>query len=166
MVYITQIRLSGGTGVQHISHVYWEQPSPGRSGTYTRQQMVDYINRGNDVFVRGPGNTSDAKVVVVNANPPRLKAAADGREANNLLSLSQNSRYVAKGNRVHVLKPGTTGGTTIATPTRCSPPTSSCCPVSDHESLCRPQHPQAPPCVGLIRQRLPARSEAVASPVA
>lgn len=87
MVYITHIRLSGGTGVQHISHVYWEQPSHGRSGTYTRQQMVDYINRGNDVHVRGRGNTKDAKVVVVNANPPHLKTVADGRETNNLLSL-------------------------------------------------------------------------------
>ena len=89
MVYITHIRLSGGRGVQHITHVRWEQPSYGRSGTYARQQMVDYINGGNDVYVRGHGNANDAKVVVVNTNPPHLKTVADGRETNNLLSLPE-----------------------------------------------------------------------------
>lgn len=87
MVYITHIRLKDGAGVQHISHVKWEQPSHGKAGEYTRQQMVNYINGGNDVYVRARGNASDAKVVVVNANPPHLKTVADGRETNNLLSL-------------------------------------------------------------------------------
>ncbi len=89
MVYITHIRLRDGTGVQHISHVRWEQPSHGRSGDNTRETMVGYINEGNDVYVRGPGNASDAKVVVVNAHPPHLKTVADGRETNNLLALPQ-----------------------------------------------------------------------------
>lgn len=87
MVYITHIRLKDGTGVQHISRVKWEQPSHGKAGEYTRQQMVNYINDGNDVYVRGRGNASDAKVVVVIATPPHLKTVADGRETNNLLSL-------------------------------------------------------------------------------
>lgn len=87
MVYITHIRLNGGRGLEHISELKWEQPSHDKSGHLTRQQMVDFINRGNDVYVRGRGNTPDAKVVVVNANPPHLKTVADGRETNNLLSL-------------------------------------------------------------------------------
>ncbi len=87
MVYITHIRLRNGSGLQHISHVRWERPSHGRAGDYSRDQMVGYINQGNDVYVRGPGNASDAKVVVVNTTPPHLKTVADGRETNNLLSL-------------------------------------------------------------------------------
>lgn len=87
MVYITHIRLSGGTGVQHITHVKWTQPSHGKSGTATRDQMVQYIRNGTDVRVSD--GVHDVKVVVVDTNSPYIRTEADGRETNNLLSLPQ-----------------------------------------------------------------------------
>ncbi len=87
MVYITHIRFSDGSGMQHIALVRWEQPGYGRQGVNTRAQMVDYLREGNDVFVRGRGNTPDAKVVIADANPPHLKTVADGRDSNDLLCL-------------------------------------------------------------------------------
>ncbi len=81
MVYITHIRIMGGDGVEHITRVRWEQPSHGTARECSLAQMVEFIRDGNDVFVL------DAKVVVVNGNPPYLRTVADGRESNNLLSL-------------------------------------------------------------------------------
>jgi hypothetical protein len=85
MVYITHIRLCGGTGLQHITHVRWEETFTGRSNTLTRARMVRHICEGNDVWVRG--NDRDAKVAVVTANPAFIRTLADGQETSNLLSL-------------------------------------------------------------------------------
>jgi hypothetical protein len=46
--------------------------------------MVEFINKGNAVFVHG---TPDAQVGVVNGTPPYLRTYADGVWTNNLLSL-------------------------------------------------------------------------------
>lgn len=46
--------------------------------------MVEFINKGNQVFVHG---APDAQVKVMNANPPYLRTSADGNWTNNLLAL-------------------------------------------------------------------------------
>ena len=85
MVYVTHIRLTGGSSLQHITHVRWQESFTGRSNTLTRARMVQHICEGNDVWVRG--SDRDAKVAVVTGNPPFIRTVADGHETNNLLSL-------------------------------------------------------------------------------
>ena len=82
--YITHIRLSppNANDHEHITHVRWEQP--GKTGDLTRQEMVEFIKRGNRVWVHG---SPDAEVGVVDGNPPYLRTHADGYWNNNLLSL-------------------------------------------------------------------------------
>ena len=82
--YITHIRLSPPTSNdhQHITHVRWEQAP--KTGESTRQAMVDFIEKGNAVFVHG---NPDARVGVVKGNPPYLRTYADSQWTNNLLSL-------------------------------------------------------------------------------
>ncbi|MCR9160833.1 MAG: DUF3892 domain-containing protein [Nannocystaceae bacterium] len=85
MVYITEIRLSGGSDSQHITHVKWIQPSQGRAGTATRAEMVQYIRGGSPVSVAD--GFRNVEVQVVDADPPHIRTVADGRETNNLLEL-------------------------------------------------------------------------------
>lgn len=82
--YITAVRMSPSTANdhEHISEVGWEQP--GEPGTCTRQAMIDFIEKGNAVYVHG---SPDAQVGVVRATPPYLRTHADGNWTNNLLSL-------------------------------------------------------------------------------
>jgi hypothetical protein len=82
--YITYIRMSppNSTDHQHISEVRWSQP--GQTGECSRAAMVEFINKGNPVFVQG---TPDVQVGVVDSNPPYLRTYADGNWSNNLLSL-------------------------------------------------------------------------------
>lgn len=82
--YITGIRLSppSSTNHEHIRDVKWSQP--GKSDTCTRAAMVDFINKGNLVYVKG---TPDVRVGVVKADPPYLRTFADKVWTNNLLSL-------------------------------------------------------------------------------
>lgn len=82
--YITHIRMSpaNATDHEHISEVKWSQPI--ESGNCSRAAMVDFINEGNAVFVRG---TPDAQVGVVNTTPAYLRTYADKVWTNNLLSL-------------------------------------------------------------------------------
>ena len=87
MVYITHIRLSGGNGVQHITHVKWTHPVHGLSGTETRAKMAEYIRSGTDVRVSD--GVHEVTVVAVDTNPSYIRTQADGRETNNLLTLPQ-----------------------------------------------------------------------------
>ncbi len=82
--YITAVRMSPSTANdhEHISEVRWEQP--GKTDTCTRQAMINFIEKGNAVYVHG---SPDAQVGVVRATPPYLRTYADGNWTNNLLSL-------------------------------------------------------------------------------
>ena len=82
--YITHVRLSppNSNEHEHITHVRWWQPS--ETGECTKSAMVDFINKGNAVFVSG---NPDVRVGVVNGNPPYLRTYADKQWTNNLLSL-------------------------------------------------------------------------------
>jgi uracil-DNA glycosylase len=87
--YITHVRLSPPScnDRQHISEVRWSQP--GQTNECTRAAMVDFVNKGNAVFVHG---SPDAKVGVVNGSPPYLRTHADGNWTNNRLSLPRFCR--------------------------------------------------------------------------
>lgn len=82
--YITHVRLSppSSNDHQHITDVRWSQP--GQTGNPSRADMVEFISKGNAVFVSG---NPDAQVGVVKATPPYLRTYADGNWTNNLLNL-------------------------------------------------------------------------------
>jgi len=77
--------MSGGQNHEHISEVRWKNPETGESNTSTRQQMVEWINKGGRALV-----TDGARVVevrVVDADPPYIRTWADGVWTDNLLAL-------------------------------------------------------------------------------
>ncbi|HZL04955.1 MAG TPA: DUF3892 domain-containing protein [Coriobacteriia bacterium] len=82
--YITHIRMSppNASDHEHISEVRWSQPGSG--GECSRAAMVEFIDKGEAVFVHG---APDAQVGVVHADPPYLRTYADRVWTNNLLSL-------------------------------------------------------------------------------
>ena len=82
--YITAVRMSPSTANdhEHISEVRWEEP--GKSNSCDKQSMVEFIDKGNSVYVHG---SPDAQVGVVKWTPPYLRTHADWNCTNNLLSL-------------------------------------------------------------------------------
>lgn len=86
MIYITNIRLSGGTTLQHIEMLRWLNPATNKTGDSTRQTMVDWIDKeGGDARVRGPDG--DVAVTVVHVKPPYIKTKPNKTHEDNLLSL-------------------------------------------------------------------------------
>ncbi|NTX01829.1 DUF3892 domain-containing protein [Myxococcus sp. CA040A] len=85
--YITGIRLSGGTGLEHITEFRWDEGEKGqRDGQSSRPVMVQWVQSGNSAFVKAkPG--VDVRVVPVNANPPYLRTEANETTTDNLLKL-------------------------------------------------------------------------------
>lgn len=85
-------RMAGGTGHEHISHLWWESDS-GANGVYTREQMVAYIeaNGNNSVWCPDKNPALQGAWVHVHSNG-RIKyvqTVADGRKTDNLLSLPE-----------------------------------------------------------------------------
>lgn len=88
MVYITAVHMEGTESHEHIASVRWRNPSSGKTGQNSRQEMVDWIKNENGVAkVQGTGGASDVSVGVVEASPPYLRTYADRQWTNNLLSL-------------------------------------------------------------------------------
>lgn len=87
MVYITEIHMSpGGTQHEHIEKVLWKDTGNGDTSEATVAQMVDYIERGNSVYVEGP---PAVQVGVWTSSNGRkyIRTYSDGTWNNNLLSL-------------------------------------------------------------------------------
>ena len=87
MIYITAIRLSaGGNTLKHITDVRWFEPSTGNRNDWPRSRMVTWIRdeRGD---ARVKDQRGEAQVIVVEDNPPYLKASPNDRTTDNLLSL-------------------------------------------------------------------------------
>ncbi len=86
MIYIVAIRLSaGGTTVQHITDVRYEDTNTRQRKDVSRAKMVEMIDGGTSVWVRD--TRGDVRVNVVRANPPYLRTAPDDRSMDNLLAL-------------------------------------------------------------------------------
>lgn len=85
MIHITHVRIAGENQHEHISHVKWRNSSTNATGEMTRADMVDWINKGNAVYVTDGTNT--VSVGVVKANPSYLRTYADGKWTDNLLAL-------------------------------------------------------------------------------
>jgi hypothetical protein len=88
-IRFTAIRLSGGTDHEHIVHLWWTNPSTGKSGDNTRASLVDWIENDNGkAYVEdGAGNRADVGVVAPTHGAKYLRTHADGKWTNNLLAL-------------------------------------------------------------------------------
>jgi hypothetical protein len=86
MIYITHVRLSppNSRNHEHITHLAWRDPSSGGTGQTTRQQIVMWIEDGNEARVQG---NPDVRVHVIDARPKYLRTAANNTYTDNLLNL-------------------------------------------------------------------------------
>lgn len=88
-IRFTAIRLSGGTQHEHITRLWWVNPSNSKSGDDTRAELVAWIeNDGGKAYVEdSAGNRADVGVVKPATGAKYLRTHADGKWTNNLLSL-------------------------------------------------------------------------------
>lgn len=86
MIYITQVRMSGGTSHQHIAAVRWTSATDGNTGESTTAVMVSWI-RDDKGDARVKDAQGEVRVGVVDGTPSYLRTFADGRWTDNLLSL-------------------------------------------------------------------------------
>ncbi len=88
MVYVTHVRLGGGTGNQHITDVRWKDPADDATGSSTTAAMVEWIETNKGVAKVTDGtNTATVGVVRETGHSPYLRTYADGKWTDNLLSL-------------------------------------------------------------------------------
>jgi len=93
----TARRMAGGTGHEHISHLWWDQVDESRkvlqSGNSTREEMVAYIEKNGNNSVWCPDRNPQLQGAWVhvhsNGRIKYLQTVADGRKTDNLLSLPQ-----------------------------------------------------------------------------
>ena len=88
-IRITHIRQAGGTGHEHIAHLWWTNPASGKTGDNTRAQIVSWIEdkHGKAYVEDGLGNRADVGVVTPASGSKYLRTYADGRWTDNLLAL-------------------------------------------------------------------------------
>lgn len=88
-IKITAIRQSGGTGHEHITHLWWVSPASGETGDDSRAGIVAWIeNQNGKAYVEdGSGNRADVRVVHPASGTKYLRTHADGRWTDNLLAL-------------------------------------------------------------------------------
>lgn len=88
-IKFTAIRLSGGTGHEHITQLWWVDPADGKVGNNSRAQLVAWIeNQNGKAYVEDRwGNRSDVGVVVPRFGEKYLRSYANGVATDNLLAL-------------------------------------------------------------------------------
>ncbi|MHB1486585.1 MAG: DUF3892 domain-containing protein [Acidimicrobiales bacterium] len=86
-IYITARHMVGGSKHEHIDEVKWENRGDGKSGKFSRAEMVKWIEGGGDARVAK--STSYVKVRVVDAIPKYIRTYADGIWTDNLLALPE-----------------------------------------------------------------------------
>lgn len=85
MVYITAISPNDARQHEHITEVRWLDSGNSTSNTMTTAQAVDWLAKGNKLYVadlKGP-----VEVRVVQGSPPYIRTLADNRYTDNLLAL-------------------------------------------------------------------------------
>jgi hypothetical protein len=87
-IEITHIRLSGGSGHEHIVSYRWRNASDGNVGTSDKPTMVAWVDRPeNRAYVGIGAGRSEVGVVRPQYGQPYLRTYADGQWNNNLLAL-------------------------------------------------------------------------------
>lgn len=88
-IRITAIRLSGGASHQHITHLWWTNPSDRTTGDNTRAEIVSWIevHHGQAYVEDRLGRRAEVRVVTPQYAAKYLRTYADGIATDNLLSL-------------------------------------------------------------------------------
>jgi hypothetical protein len=88
-IRITAIRLTGGEGHEHISHLWWTNPADSTTGDNTRAAIVSWIeDKNGKAYVEDArGNRADVGVVTPRVGQKYLRTHADGKWTDNLLAL-------------------------------------------------------------------------------
>ncbi|MEJ0073659.1 MAG: DUF3892 domain-containing protein [Candidatus Saccharibacteria bacterium] len=88
-IQITAIRLSGGATHQHITRLWWTNPSTGQADNNTRAEIVAWIEtkNGKAYVDDANGHRADVKVVTPSYGQKYLRTYADGVWTDNLLAL-------------------------------------------------------------------------------
>ena len=85
MITVTAVHMVSGMLHEHIASVQWRNAATNASGQATRQEMVEFIKKGNAAHVSTFAGTVPKRVV--NGNPKYIRTYADGKWADNLLAL-------------------------------------------------------------------------------
>lgn len=93
----TARRMAGGTGHEHISHLWWDQIDDSKkvvqSGVNTREEMVAFIEKNGNNSVWCPDRNPQIQGAWVhvhsNGRIKYVQTVADGRKTDNLLALPQ-----------------------------------------------------------------------------
>jgi len=86
MIYVTEIRMTGGSGHEHIAFARWRNPRDGKCGSSSVATIVRWLSEeGNAAYVRH--GAKDVRVGVVKGDPPYLRTYADQTWNDNLLAL-------------------------------------------------------------------------------
>jgi hypothetical protein len=88
-IRITAIRLSGGSGHEHIVRLWWTNPASGNTGNNSRAEIVDWIeNKDGKAHVQDAyGHRVDVGVVKPARGEKYVRTYADGKWTDNLLAL-------------------------------------------------------------------------------
>ena len=87
MHYITAVRMSDGGSTAHITSVRWLNAASGLSRVSPVGSMVEWIDKGNEVFVGGDPARAPVQVVRPSGRSPYLRSKADSSDTDNLLLL-------------------------------------------------------------------------------
>ena len=89
MLYVTRIRLNPPTSTNHvhITKLEWKNSTTGKTGISTTQEMITWIDGGNEARVSDGVKEVTVHVVRPSSGSPYLRTKADGRWTNNLLAL-------------------------------------------------------------------------------
>lgn len=88
-IRITAVHLSGGTRHEHITHLWWTNPSTGVTGKSARAEIVRWLEQDNGTayVMDSAGHRADVAVVAPRLGAKYLRTHADGRWTDNLLAL-------------------------------------------------------------------------------
>lgn len=87
-IRFTAIRLSGGTTHQHITRLWWTNPSTSKTDDNSRAELAAWIEKGGKAYVEDRyGNRVDVGVVTPPVGEKYLRTHADGKWTDNLLAL-------------------------------------------------------------------------------
>jgi hypothetical protein len=88
-IRMTGIREAGGSGHEHIAHLWWEDQGTKEPGNASRADVVDWIEgkRGVAYVADARGHAVWVGVVIPERGQKYLRTYADGVWTDNLLSL-------------------------------------------------------------------------------
>jgi Protein of unknown function (DUF3892) len=88
-IRITYIRLAGGSGHEHIVHLWWKDQGTNEPGNASRADVISWIEgkRGVAYVDDERGHVVSVGVVTPDRGPKYLRTYADAVWTDNLLSL-------------------------------------------------------------------------------